>query len=467
MKAEIMIDNLTSPRNESRRVGYWPNGVGENKVPIYHVDTIHELNRLVGYAKFINGKKGTVLYRGQNADYGHLKPSGARLSMEVTPNELSDAIYGDEHMRKFFQLGDKDIDGWKEYRQVITEAIIQHYGGKTYCMDFVDNHWCALWFGVYKFENGHYHERIDDQNLYIYLYVADTNCPTLRGMYIGEDTYTVDLRKAIPSTCQRPASQYGWVVRKKDIDSSGCNYDDNVVGVIEVGVKDAIEWIGKGELLSEENFFPSFNIDEGYNVLLQRQQRSGVWSSKKRVLPPNTIQNYHLQETIYCSDWSNSICPKKTLYTNGKKICNIEQLYRVLLENGWQKDTCQNKELWNDNNPWESQSLATAVLVYMYFEGEIYHRKYSKGQHYFNIVNGIVIDLASQELHTISSKPLFYKNDEKGKVQKTNIKQTATKNSDCINRLLHNCGIEDAELPAISKDKSGTSTCLKRIIKKR
>lgn len=57
MKAEIMIDNLTSPRNESRRVGYWPNGVGENKVPIYHVDTIHELNRLVGYAKFINGKK--------------------------------------------------------------------------------------------------------------------------------------------------------------------------------------------------------------------------------------------------------------------------------------------------------------------------------------------------------------------------------------------------------------------------
>jgi len=28
--------------------------------------------------------------------------------------------------------------------------MLQHYGSSTRCMDFVDNHWIALWFGLYQ-----------------------------------------------------------------------------------------------------------------------------------------------------------------------------------------------------------------------------------------------------------------------------------------------------------------------------
>lgn len=194
-----ITDKLSSPRNESRLVGFWPNGADEtNGVPIYHVDTFHDFNRIVGYAKFINSSFGTVLYRGQTKDYGSLVPSGARKGKKPIFESVIENICKDQLLYKFFQLNDSNIDGWKEYQKVIIESVIQHYGGNTFCMDFVDNHWCALWFGANQFESGHYYRRTDDDGyLYIYLYLADTNGSSVRGMYLGEDTYTVDLRKAM------------------------------------------------------------------------------------------------------------------------------------------------------------------------------------------------------------------------------------------------------------------------------
>ena len=96
---------------------------------------------------------------------------------------------------------------------------------------------------TYFQRNSLYVKRKDtDGFLYIYMYLADTNGPCIRGMYIGEKTYTVDLRKALPSYFLRPAAQHGWVVRNhKRVE---CDYDDNVVCVAKILISDAAKWLG-------------------------------------------------------------------------------------------------------------------------------------------------------------------------------------------------------------------------------
>ena len=36
---------------------------------------------------------------------------------------------------------------------MVIEAVLQHYGAKIFCVDFVDNHWTALWFGLYQWNS--------------------------------------------------------------------------------------------------------------------------------------------------------------------------------------------------------------------------------------------------------------------------------------------------------------------------
>ena len=108
-------------------------------------------------------------------------------------------------------------------------------------------------------------EKID--HLFLFLYVADTNASNFRGVYMGGDTYTIDLRKALPSNFLRLCSQHGWVVRGKDN-----NYDFNsgFSCVIRINIELAKEMLGSGALLSQDNFFPDETIDQGYNILLER-----------------------------------------------------------------------------------------------------------------------------------------------------------------------------------------------------
>ena len=276
------IGSLSKTQEDLHYISGWPEKT--DNIPIYRADTPHAFNRAVGYARYINSTSGTVLYRGQNELHNSLLPSGARSGKTAVSEKIFDDICAEQQFAKFFGLERNEIKGWKAYNYMLIEAVLQHYGANTYCMDFVDNHWCALWFGLYRFENNHYYERNDDGNLYVFLYVAETEGPCVGGMYIGNDTYTVDLRKALPSTFQRPASQHGWVVRKKE--RTTANLNDRVVGIIEVSVENAKKWLGNGALLSEENFFPSFSIDQGYKVLLSRQRRSGISCNKEVILPP-------------------------------------------------------------------------------------------------------------------------------------------------------------------------------------
>ena len=388
-------------------VGYWGNttpGTTSPGIPIYHLTTANALNQLVGYVKFINGSNGTVLYRGQVEDHGSLLPSGCRPSSTAVSDEVITRICADNDMMKFFKLNDSAIDGWKQYQSVIIESALQHYGANTYCMDFVDNHWCALWFGLYKFNNGRYFKRKDlDGYLYLYMYLADTNGPAVRGMYIGENTYTVDLRKALPSCFSRPSAQHGWIVRPKD--RTTYSFDTSVVCVAKISVSDAAKWLGDGDLLSQENFFPDYDIDQAYNVFLQRQKRSGLYSSsnKELILPVKTIENYHIIKSILISPSGpiEEIMPIRSMikhHTTGI-VSNLLDLYKLLLHNGWSKETCaiSLRSRWSELNPCLGQSDITALLVQKCFGGDIYHFKYSDRHHYFNKINGLIIDLTFHE----------------------------------------------------------------------
>lgn len=388
---------LPYPSNEIKEAkskGMW----GNSKIPLFSVSSVHEFNQLVGYVKYKNATNGTVLYRGQPKDYLALKPSGNRGNGCVSSMLIS-KLAEDKKFKHYLGLDNPEIVGWKKYQEIVIGAVLQHYGANTNCMDFVDNHWCALWFGLYRFDSKTltYIKRNDwDNSLYIYLYLADTNRSPIHGTYIGEDTYTVDLRKALPSYFPRPASQHGWVVCGKSAEKCK-DYSGNVLCVIEVKVRDAANWIGDGLLLTAENFFPDPSTDDGYKVLLARQIRSGVYKPRsKPILPIGTIQNYHYNMSFYSSDDSVNLIPIKDYYAGGKRIDSITTLYKLLLQKGWVEETSFDAE-WNPFNPCVGQSPVTALVVQEIFGGTIVRYPWRKRIHYFNRIDGIDYDLTYQE----------------------------------------------------------------------
>ena len=390
-----VLPYLSNEIKGAKLKGMW----GHSDIPIFSVGTIHEFNQLVGYVKYKNAANGTVLYRGQPKDYLALKPSGGRGNGCVS-NKLISKIAEDKHLQHYLGLDNSEIIGWEKYQEIMISAVLQHYGANTNCMDFVDNHWCALWFGLYRFDSrtqSYIKRKDNDSSLYIYLYLADTNCSSIHGTYIGEDTYTVDLRKALPSYFLRPASQHGWVVCWKDAEKCK-DYAENVLCVIEVKVGDANSWIGSGLLLTPENFFPDFSTDDGYKVLLTRQERSGVFKlGSKPILPVGTIQNYHYHKSFYSSDGRVSdVIPQKEYYADEKKIDSITTLYEILLQKGWTEETCFDAE-WNQLNPCIGQSPATALVVQEIFGGTVVRYSWKKRVHYFNRIAGQDYDLTSQE----------------------------------------------------------------------
>lgn len=458
MKIEKIKEHLTAQIKEDITfIGVWPpNADQENSVPIYHASSPQAFNQIIGYAKFINSSNGTVLYRGQCNNHPNLLPSGARPGYSPVPDSTIIAMQKEESIRKFFGLENSIIKGWEQYQNVLIEAVLQHYGANTFCMDFVDNHWCALWFGLYKFDDNSYIKRCGvDEKLYIYLYLADTNGASVCGMYIGEDTYTVDLRKALPSTFARPAAQHGWIVRTRN--RKECNYNDRVIGVIEINVDDAAKWLGEGELLSQNNFFPNFFHDQGYYVLLSRQLRSGVASKWTKILPIKTICNYHYPECFFVSDHTKKLLPCKKIHTaNKEKINNIAGLYSVLLEKGWSKETCAMESLWNEENPVMGQSLVTALLVQMCFGGDILYFVYSNRTHHFNCIQGSYIDLTFDELDST------WKNNSYPPKSAINLGaspyNTYKKHQGKLKKLIKNCGITTINVDSYLKQRSHRTT---------
>ena len=152
-----------------------------------------------------------------------------------------------------------------------------------------------------------------------------------------------------------------------------------------------------------------------------------------------TIRNYHLYDTYFCSDREVDIKPIKNLVANGKEINNIEQLYSIILNCGWNENTCNKKENWTEEEPWENQSVSTAILIHLYFGGDIYYRRYSDYLHYFNMINGVIIDLTFQEISSFQNDgSSFYKE----KISKANVNNALSKNRTQVIFLLKNCKIK-------------------------
>ena len=371
----------TSDVKGAKVIGNW----GNERVPVFDVLSMHSFNQLVGYVKHINASNGTVLYRGQCELYNSITPSIFHNSEKDTSaykqlDELIDCIQQDEFLRKAIGFNSPDIKGWLLFEKIVIEAMLQHYGAKTYCVDFVDNHWTSLWFGANRWDKKNcryqrrtpsdyntitpeicfleeftikenpsmpsetdivlspkilteckedsekcgysceelmskrkdsiykkvkqnwqrqcadvreHNKKIKDREkeafVYIFLFVAETNAACFHGLYLGEHTYTVDLRKALPSIFLRPCSQHGWIVRGID---KNYDFNKNIACVIRMSVSLATEMLGNGTLLSQENFFPPYTVDQGLKILLQRQEGAMLDSKLNKLLPPNTIVSF-------------------------------------------------------------------------------------------------------------------------------------------------------------------------------
>lgn len=148
------------------------------QVPIFNIYNMHGLNSIIGYMMLKNAHVGKVLYRGQTKlycgdinKYNDLLPS----ICHIRPQNGESIKEAKEKWNKTIKLKNKsldkdikallndpdflkqvnynfDIDDTENLSemQIVTESLLQHYGGSTRCMDFVDNHWIALWFGLYQ-----------------------------------------------------------------------------------------------------------------------------------------------------------------------------------------------------------------------------------------------------------------------------------------------------------------------------
>lgn len=350
-------------------MGYLPNYKAQ--VPIFNVNNMHGLNSIIGYVMLINSKAGKVLYRGQpklyhgdNSEYDDLLPSichihplknetikeaKRRWNKEIKEkNELLDkrieAILDDHDLLNQVNYNfDSKYKNRNAEIQVVIESLLQHYGDSTRCMDFVDNHWIALWFGLYEWilskdvESGtplecFYKKRVlklskkdwqdsqaairqcffnelkdnigdtpisqsryemnkllkkytyklafaEDPCLYLLLFVANTlpeHAVTQHaGVYSSPEMTVVDLRRALPSVFLRPGAQHGWTVKmkstKKNMNRGDYSFAKNIVAILRIPLNLADELIG-GALLSQENLFPPEDYDQGYRILLQRQE---------------------------------------------------------------------------------------------------------------------------------------------------------------------------------------------------
>lgn len=269
-----------------------------NSVPIYEVGTVHALNQVIGHAKFNNQSYGNVYYRGECTLHPSLKPSLFRKGKNTEKateriSQLIQRFVNDTYMQKELKI----VPGDFETSKCKIEGMLQHYGVPTRFIDVVDNHWIALWMGLNKTEKPkqynqyyHYTERsiplvelakgdpVSDELLFQYVLliaVPFSNSRTFTGIQSSADYIEVDLRQALPSTFLRPHAQHGLVLRRKvhhptDYGTDAYDMAPAVIGIIKIRIDKVHEWMGNGELLTQNNLFPPPAYDYGFDLLLSR-----------------------------------------------------------------------------------------------------------------------------------------------------------------------------------------------------
>lgn len=286
-----IIKNISNPYITKIGMHRFSNG---NEVGLFEVSDYRALNQLIGYAKFQNTDYGDVYYRGQEALYNTLLPSISRKpGCKKYENALNSVIGKTLNDPRFVNTAKLSGFKGKDNPRLVAEAMLQHYGYSTHFVDVVDNHWIALWFGLNRFKRIKHlaeycvyekrvinpveliNEKANAENeiyQYLILVAVDNNAaPVERGIYIGNDIITIDLRSSLPSIFLRPHAQHGLVVRKNTHrPDESFDIASNVIAVVRLRIDRVAEWIGEGSLLSNHNLFPSAAYDYGYELLLQR-----------------------------------------------------------------------------------------------------------------------------------------------------------------------------------------------------
>ena len=254
-------------------------------IPVFEAHSVHALNRIIGHAKFNNREFGTVYYRGQNDLFSTLLPSALRGSANPASScskvgAFVNSVIADEKLPRELKI---DALGEKDAKEVV-EGMLQHYGIKTRFVDYVDNHWVALWMGLHEYETikqinsyARFNKRESNSSTYLYIILSgfpfSSSQRLMNGIYRDEKYVFVDLRQALPSTFVRPHAQHGLLVRKvfsSEADISDYDQCDSVIGIVKVSTHNATEWMGNGELLTQANLFPPPSHDNGYDLLLSR-----------------------------------------------------------------------------------------------------------------------------------------------------------------------------------------------------
>lgn len=244
---------------------------------VYHVNTPHLFIQATGYLKHVHSRPGlkAVFYRGQENLYGgELRPSLYRC---VTGTRGQSRL--NEILNNYLQEADAKKKCLRIVSKYAQEPLLQHYGIKTRWIDLVDNVWVALWFACYhaystgkKGEFLHFEQRKNDGAAFAYVLLVETDWHQdmgKPGLYTGDTTETIDLRIAAPSVFIRPHVQHAIVTRMKpSANTYPMNYGSLITGIVRVSLKDALEWLGDGVLLTPHVLFPPPVYDLGYRNLL-------------------------------------------------------------------------------------------------------------------------------------------------------------------------------------------------------
>ena len=257
--------------------GKWVTDSG-SKQGVFHVENQHTFTQAAGYLKHVLASTAgsVVYYRGQSKLYSTLTPSLYRKAATQKTKEQADG-----RLKAYLadiKKGGKVLRYVKEYAW---EPLLQHYGIRTRWLDLVDNIWVALWFACYEAKSTgdfgrylHFESRRDegaDRFAYILMVGSevtsiDAACP---GLLRGPMTETIDLRTAVPSGFIRPHAQHALLFRRhKGLDHSHIDYSEFVVGVIRVTLREALSWLGRGDLVAIHSLFPPPTYDYGFRELL-------------------------------------------------------------------------------------------------------------------------------------------------------------------------------------------------------
>ena len=244
-------------------------------IPIFTIKDMRDLIQFVGYCKYTNADGYNVYMRGQTDLYnGKMIPSLYRGQKNLTLTGLN--------FRKRLNQSINKLDILKNYDKRIVEPMIQHYGIKTTNIDLVDNVWVALWFGLHTAKSvisggreNLYYSNSNEEYAYLIMMATDALSEKTKGIYEGERTRLVDLRKAVPSYFVRTHAQHALMLKKKEknidfMTDEDVDYSDLIVGIARIPVKIGLDWIGNNKLLSVGSLFPSAFFDYGYRKMMDQ-----------------------------------------------------------------------------------------------------------------------------------------------------------------------------------------------------